>query len=66
MIKQASKIGSGKLMKLISSIFELGIVGVFSIMLLGYALFVYPFELINQKVNPQARRRQQLKYASQN
>lgn len=39
-----------------------GIVGVFSILFAGYAVFIYPFEKLGERTN-QAARKNRMKYA---
>ncbi|MFD1019091.1 hypothetical protein ACFQ2J_07745 [Thalassobacillus hwangdonensis] len=43
---------------------EMSILAVFSVLFAGYALFIYPFEQMTQKVNPEVRKNK-MKYAPQ-
>ncbi|MFG6121211.1 MULTISPECIES: hypothetical protein [Thalassobacillus] len=51
-------------MKLLTSMIEMSVIAVFSVLFAGYALFIYPFEKLTQLVNPEVRKKQ-IKYAPQ-
>ncbi|UFT98146.1 hypothetical protein KO561_13130 [Radiobacillus kanasensis] len=51
-------------MKLLQSTLEMGVVGLFSLFFIGYAVFIYPIEMINQKTNRKVRENK-VKYAPQ-
>lgn len=49
-------------MKIFSRVTEASVVGLFSILFAGYAVFIYPFEKARDMMNPAAREKQ-MKYA---
>ncbi|WP_194709656.1 hypothetical protein [Radiobacillus deserti] len=51
-------------MKLLQSILEVGVIGLFSLFFVGYAIFIYPVEKINQKTSRKVRANK-MKYAPQ-
>ncbi|QOR65231.1 hypothetical protein IM538_15555 [Cytobacillus suaedae] len=52
-------------MKIIEKTLEVTVLLSVTVAFGGYALFVYPFEKVNEKLNPKVKQ-EQLKYASQN
>jgi hypothetical protein len=51
-------------MKLFERMLECMVVILFAVMFIGYSIFVYPFEIINTKVNPTVKQKQ-IKHAPQ-
>ncbi|WP_175559385.1 hypothetical protein [Sediminibacillus albus] len=51
-------------MKLLTGIIETMVLAVFSVMFAGYALFIYPFEKLNEKANREVKEKQ-IKYSPQ-
>ncbi|MCP3025335.1 hypothetical protein [Halobacillus sp. A5] len=50
-------------MKLIRQSAELSVVAVFSVLFAGYAVFIYPFEKLNEKLSSEVRAKK-VKYAT--
>ncbi len=48
-------------MKMISKLFEVSVLAVFSVLFAGYALLIYPFEKLNEKTSSEVREKK-LKY----
>lgn len=66
MINEGIKTYKGvKKMKVIEKTLEVTVLLSVTVAFGGYALFVYPFEKLSEKLNPEVKRKQ-LKYASQN
>ncbi|SDK44492.1 hypothetical protein SAMN05216243_3204 [Sediminibacillus albus] len=51
-------------LKLLTGIIETMVLAVFSVMFAGYALFIYPFEKLNEKANREVKEKQ-IKYSPQ-
>ncbi|MRH42810.1 hypothetical protein GH741_08945 [Aquibacillus halophilus] len=51
-------------LNLLKSILDLGVLALFSFMFVGYALFIYPVEILNQLVDPEVKQKR-VKYAPQ-
>ncbi|SDN03390.1 hypothetical protein [Sediminibacillus halophilus] len=51
-------------MKLITTTIETIVLAIFSVMFAGYALFIYPFEKLNEKANREVKAKQ-VKYSPQ-
>ncbi|WP_200816594.1 hypothetical protein [Halobacillus sp. Marseille-P3879] len=50
-------------MQLLRQSIELSVVAVFSILFAGYAVFIYPFEKLNEKLSTEVREKK-VKYAT--
>ncbi|UOQ94179.1 hypothetical protein MUO14_04215 [Halobacillus shinanisalinarum] len=50
-------------MNLIRGIIEMTVLAMFSVLFAGYALFIYPFEKLNEKMSSEVREKK-LKYSA--